>query len=329
MGHTSIWYDFKQRVLHSDNTLYHLISINVFVFIAIGLLNVIFSIAQGAEASSVSIISWVYDYLALPPQLDQFILQPWSLVTYMFLHSYQHFFHIIFNMLILYWFGRIFQEFLGNRKLLVTYLLGGISGGILFLLASQLEFYQAFASTSGMVGASAGVLAVLVAAATLVPDYEIRLIFFGSVKIKYVALFLVLLDLLSLTGSNSGGHLAHIGGAIWGMVYVRQLQAGTDMGNWLDKLLLNIKEAFTPQEKSPLKARKGGSKKSSSYTYGGAKTATQSSQGRKSSTKQPKANSEVSQEEIDHILDKIAQSGYDSLSSREKEILFRASSGDQ
>lgn len=330
---TSIWDDFKSRVLQSDNTLYHIIALNVFIFVAIGLLNVFFSLfATPTGDGNLSITYYIYRYLGLNPDLGTFITRPWSLFTYMFVHSFSDFFHIIFNMLILYWFGRIFQEFLGNRKLLVTYLLGGLSGGLLYLMMFQLPYFQPMVNHGTfLVGASAGVLAVLVAAATLVPDYEIRLIFFGSVKIKYVALFLVLMDLLMITGSNGGGHIAHLGGAIWGMVYIKQLQAGSDLGDWLDRALLSVKEVFTPSERSNLKARKGGggAKKQTSHSYtSSTKTtgASTKSQGAKPGKSRP---DEVSQDEVDQILDKIAQSGYESLSSREKEILFRASSNDR
>ena len=330
MNQTSIWEDFKTWVLRSDNTLYHLIALNVFIFVALGLLNVLVSLFIGPLGESgLSITYYVYKYLGLSFDLGTFITRPWSLVTYMFIHSFSDLFHLIFNMLILYWFGRIFQEFLGNRKLLVTYLIGGLSGGLLYMALFQLPGLQGFVSqNSTLVGASAGVLAVLVAAATLVPEYEMRLIFFGSVKIKYIALFLVLMDLLMLTSGNTGGHIAHLGGAIWGMVYIKQLQAGNDMGDWLDKALLSVKQAFKPSSDSNLKAHKGG-KRQTSYSFTqGTKTRQQSSTKTSNSRSAASKKDQISQDEVDQILDKIAQSGYESLSSREKEILFRAS-GDE
>jgi membrane associated rhomboid family serine protease len=226
--------------------------------------------------------------------IGRFLMHPWGIITYQFIHG--GILHLLFNMLWLYWMGGIFREFLGSRKLLSVYLLGGMAGGVLFMLAYQ--FIPAFNSVSeyGMViGASGSVLAITVAAATLVPDYTIGLLFFGQVKIKYLAVAAVILDLLSMAGPNAGGHIAHLGGALFGFIYIRQLRQGRNTGAWLDRLTAFIEQLF--QKKKPAMR----------VVH------------RQKNTDQP------DQETIDRILDKIGRSGYDSLTSREKEILLKAS----
>lgn len=299
----SILDEFKYKVLRSDNTLLHLIFINVMVFVVLGLVNVIMLLAGGSYEMYVA---YIQRWLALPSDLWTLATRPWTFITYQFMHSMTNWFHLIFNMLVLYWFGRIFQEYLGNQKLLATYLLGGLAGGVIFLLAyNVLPVFTDALPYTNLIGASASVLAILVGAATLLPDYSIRLLLIGNVRLKYIALVLVVIDLLSLAGSNSGGHFAHLGGAIWGFVYIKQLQAGNDLGRWLTVLLQRIKGLFSRDSSFKVHRSKGSSKPREQKKKSGP--------------------DDVSQERIDEILDKISTSGYDSLTEREKEILFRAS----
>jgi len=199
-------------------------------------------------------------------------------------------------MLWLYWFGQIFEEYLGNNRTLGLYFMGGIAGAILFILSyNTLPFFthQNAAYFSTLAGASAGVMAIMIATATLLPNYAISLIFIGPVKLKWLALFFVILDFLGIAGSNAGGELSHLGGALMGFVYIKQLQRGHD---WVG----TIANLFKPKPK--LKVVSKNTSKSS--------------------------NDLPRQEDIDLILDKISKSGYDSLSKQEKEILFRASNNE-
>ncbi|RYD82275.1 MAG: rhomboid family intramembrane serine protease, partial [Sphingobacteriales bacterium] len=231
-----------------------------------------------------------------------FIVRFWTFFTYQFLHA--GFFHLFSNMLIFLFAGRIFREFLGDAKLLATYIIGGVCGGLMFILAMQI-FPLFRESTPVLVGASASVMAVLVATGTLLPNYNIRMLFIGDVKLIYIVVFLALIDILSLASSNAGGHFAHLGGAIWGFTYIRALNNGSDLAKWFTTSLNWSTDQFRHKPKPNVKVR-----------YSTDKVVT--------TAPQPK-RSRVSQEEVDSILDKIAQSGYDSLNQHEKDVLFRAS----
>lgn len=293
----SIWNDFKYNVIQNGNTLTYLILINVIVFVLINLLKVILVLMQ----VNVGLYNAIWSLLAISAYPTEVLTKPWTIFTYMFVHS--GFFHIFFNMLIFYWFGRIFREFLGDKKLLSTFMVGGLAGAAVFLIAYQIiPLLINSKPMLGMVGASAGVLAVLVAIATLLPDYTMHLLFFGGVKLKYIALVLVIIDLLSLAGSNAGGHFAHIGGALYGFIYIKQLNKGNDIGKWFTDAWDGVVNFFK--------------------SIGKKRSASNFRVHRSDTVSRPK---NVNQNEIDRILDKIAESGYDSLSEDEKDTLFKAS----
>jgi hypothetical protein len=202
-------------------------------------------------------------------------------------------------MLVLYWTGRIFSEFLGGVKLVSVYLLGGLTGGLLYVGAYNLfPVFSNSVSVSQLIGASAGVFAVLVGVATLVPDYAVNLILFGPVRMKFIALFLVIMYLVSIPLDNAGGNISHLGGALIGFVYIKALRSGTNIGSWIDKISMTVVSLI--KRRTTLRVVKGGR---------------QEKQGK----------SAPRQEIIDAILDKISKSGYSSLSKEEKETLFRAS----
>lgn len=294
--HHTLWDDFKFKVLHSGNALNRLIAINVAISFIFGLIWVVFALFT----LNIHLLDSVKSWLSFPASAVSFLFKPWSLITYQFMH--QGFFHLLFNMLVLLMAGRIFREFLGDRKLVVVYLMGGIAGAVLFMAA--FTFLPLFASSrqANLIGASASVLAVLAAAGTLVPHYRVSLILLGSVKLMYIVMALVAIDLLSLAGNNAGGHFAHMGGALWGFIYIRALQRGRNTGSWLEQLL--EKTSRTKPPKSSVKLR---------YYNERGRTYT---------------TNKISQNEVDQILDKISRSGYDSLSDHEKEILLRASKED-
>ena len=225
-----------------NNAITRIIFLNVFVFLFFSILSVLsFLLNQ-------PLFSAFVNYLVLPSNLSKLMFQPWSIFTYMFLHD--GFMHILFNMLWLYWVGSLLQEYLGNTKTYEAYFLGGVSGGLLYLLAyNLLPVFSANVSYSFALGASAGVLAVVCAAATLLPDYNFQLLFFGNVKLKYIALMSVLLDLISIPQGNAGGHIAHLGGALFGYIFIKLIYANNNISYRLDALFDGILNLFKPKSK--------------------------------------------------------------------------------
>jgi rhomboid family protein len=298
--------EFKNAFNRPDNGLIQIILINLVVYVVLIFLRVILTFSGGVDTYN-AFMQW----LMLPASVPEFLIKPWTLITYFFLH--ERFFHILFNMLFLYWFGRIIKEFLGGSKVVSLYVLGGIAGGIFYILIyNTIPFFSERIDSSMMLGASAGVFAVVVGAATFMPNYTMFLMFIGPVRIKYIALFYVVLAFAQSTGQNAGGELAHLGGAAMGFVYIKQLQQGTDWGKWIHWFLSFIKSFFSSQPKVKVTYRKSAKSKSAAF---GKSTSSTKSQGQGS----------ASQEEIDAILDKISQSGYESLSKEEKQKLFNAS----
>ena len=301
---TSIWYDMKSEFLRGNNIVYQIIAVNVAIYILVGVFRLFLFLFQGDSMIYESFIK----QLAVPADFKSLIFKPWTLLTYMFFH--QGLFHILFNMLWLYWFGRIFREYLGNNKVLPVYILGGLAGAILYILAFNLfPVFSETLSISYALGASAGVLAVVIAAATLLPNYAIHLLFFGAVKLKYIAIVSVAIDILSIPSGNAGGHIAHLGGAIFGFVFIKQLQKGNDWSIGFNRFSDKVIAFFKSDGRQKVKA-------------------TQTKQSRSAKGKKTKDKGSDYQKKIDVILDKISQSGYDSLTKEEKEFLFKASKED-
>ena len=302
----SILDDFKNAWRKPNNGLSQLIIINITVFVTLGILAVI-STLSGLDG----VFTFAFKQFTIPAPIGEFITRPWTIITYAFAHSFRNLWHIIMNMLVLYWFGRVFVEFLGSQKLINVYVMGAIAGGVTYLLAYNLiPFYsERINMFDGMIGASAAVYAVTVATATYWPNYKFHLLFIGPVKIAYIAAFVIFTSLLGTVGSNAGGNLAHLGGALVGFIYAKQLSKGIEIGTWVFKAMEYIKSFFVHKPKIKVSHRQ---KRSSS-----AKS--------KSSSGSGKANAAFNQAEIDKILDKISERGYDSLSKEEKEKLFNAS----
>ncbi|MDT7829971.1 rhomboid family intramembrane serine protease [Pricia sp. S334] len=277
-----------------------LIAINVVVFIVMGLVSAL--IGPNIE-----------NWFALPQDFFEFLVQPWSLVTYSFLHA--GFFHILWNMYILYIAGRILLNLFDGKRFLNIYFLGVILGGLLFLLSYNI-FPALIGQRTALVGASAGVMAVLIFICTYIPNQEVRIIFF-NVKLWQVGLFVVLMDLIQIPlGGNVGGHLAHLGGAFLGYVYARQLFKGIDIGEGFSKFTDSFADLFKKSTVSGGEQRKKAPMKT---VYRKQKTAS-----RARST----GNKDDHQQKIDAILDKISKSGYESLSKAEKDYLFKAGKED-
>lgn len=295
------------RFFRSNAVLPRLIVINALIWLGIGIMRVFAFLLDVPDAS---LTNTVVDYLALPANLDNLIARPWTMVTYMFLHL--DFFHILFNMLWLFWFGKIFLEFLKARQLMWIYLLGGLSGGILYVV-----FYNVFPvfekslDLSVALGASASVMAIVTAISVYVPGYTINMLFIGRVKIFYIALFLFVLDFFMIRGDNAGGHIAHIGGAIFGFSYILISRKGMNF-----KYVLNlkfIKNIF----------RGKNSRMRVEYKSG------EPFNGRPLSDEEYNLIKAEHQRKIDIILDKISKSGYESLTSAEKDLLFKSSNSNR
>ena len=304
MNKTTIFDEIKSVFSQKNNIVKQLIAINVGVFVVVNLIGV-FLMLFNVVSSNV-----LLDYVQLPASLNRLLYRFWTPLTYQFLHV--GFFHILFNMLWLFWLGNILQEYLGSKRVLAIYLYGGFAGAFFYILAYNVfPLFDPFVATSSAMGASAGVLAVIVGTATLLPDYSIRMLIIGEVRLKYLALAIVLLDLLSAAGSNAGGHFAHLGGALFGFVFVKQLQSGNDWSVGINNFLEAMRNAFTANPSTkPKKTTQNLKRNTPSPT--------------------PKANQTgaPSQTEVDKILDKISAKGYESLSKEEKEILFKASKTD-
>ena len=293
--------EFKMAWKKPDNGLIQIILINGIVFILINVIRVFTNISGNQE-----MYNWILEQIALPSDISAFLVKPWTIITYFFTH--EGFFHILFNMLFFYWFGRIIYEFLGNNKLINLYVMGGLIGGLFYILIYNLiPFYQTRVQSSILLGASAGVFAVVVGAATFMPNYTFFLLFLGPIKIKYIAIFYVLLSFFQIDGSNAGGDLSHLGGALIGFLYIQQLKKGNDFGQPIVSLIQFIKSLFVRKPKIKVSYK-------SPRTDKKAK-----GQGKSESSKS------VQQDEIDVILDKISEGGYESLSKEEKEKLFNAS----
>ena len=303
----SVLDDFKNAWHKPNNGLAQLIIINVGVFVTLGILAVV-STLSGTE----KIFDIAYKQFTIPAPINEFITRPWTIITYAFAHSFSNLWHIIMNMLVLYWFGRVFVDFLGSQRLINLYILGAIAGGLTYLLVYNLvPFYSNRINMfDGMVGASAAVYAITVATATYWPNHRFYLLFFGPVKISYIAAFVVFISILGSIGPNAGGNLAHLGGTLIGYIYARQLSKGNELGKWVFKTMQFIKSFFVKSPNIKVSHRQ---KKSKSSSFSSSKTTTK------------KSKSDVDQAEIDKILDKISERGYDSLTKEEKEKLFNAS----
>ncbi len=278
-----------------------LIIINAVIFIVLGII-MVFSTILGFE----SVFAIIHKQFQIPAAFQSFLGRPWTILTYSFAHDLSGIIHILFNMITLYWFGRLFVEYLGSDKLIALYILGAIAGAIVYLLSYNLvPFFQnqMIGHEIVMVGASASINAIVVAAATLLPDYTFFLLLFGPVRIKYIAAIIVFLSFLGTVGGNAGGNLAHLGGALMGFIYIKQLQAGVNWGSWVTSTIDSFKNLFKPRAKVKVSYRKTEARQKSS------------------DLKTKKA----SQEEIDAILDKISDHGYEKLTKEEKEKLFNAS----
>lgn len=289
--------DLKNNYKRGDISIQY-IYINIGIYVLVSLVSVVWMLFNWG------IPAWIHCF-QLPAWFPSFIKQPWSLFTYMFLHA--GVLHLLFNMLWLYWFGRMFLSLFSARHFRGLYILGGICGGLLYMLAYNVfPYFQSYLYGSVLVGASASVLAIVVATAYRIPEFQVNFMFIGAVRLKYVALFVVLMDLLFVTSGNGGGHIAHLGGALAGWWFAWSLNKGHDITKWINSSidwLFRIFDAKKTVKKPKMKVNKGG--RAQDYDYN--------------------AQKKRQSEEVDRILDKLKKSGYGSLTTEEKKRLFDAS----
>jgi membrane associated rhomboid family serine protease len=296
--------DVKREFAKSENALVKIILVNVAVFLVLLLLKIILTLSQSSN-----VYAAVINTLQLPAATNELIYKPWTLITYFFTHD--DIFHILFNMLFLYWFGKLVDEYLGAKRVIALYMLGGIAGGLIYIvLYNALPYFQAHLEGSRMLGASAAAFSVAVGASTLLPNYTFNLIFLGPIRIKFIALFYIILSLAQTVGPNAGGNLAHLGGALVGYVFIKMLQSGTDLGKPLYAVMNGWSRLFRKRPSMQVTYRERQVYRSTSVY---------------SSTSSSGTIEMPDQMEIDSILDKISKSGYESLTREEKQKLFKAS----
>jgi len=288
--------EIKSTFRHGTS-LTRLIILNSAVFLIISIIGIISFLLAKPEISDYTI-----RMLSVPSSLKTLLLKPWSLITYMFTHK--DLLHIAVNLLWLYWFGKIFLEYFDQKKLVAVYLLGGVTGAVMYVVSYNI--FPAFSSFAGssipLLGASAAVMAVVVAIAAYVPNYTVLLFLFGRVKIKHIALIIFILTSLVDFSANSGGKLAHIGGALFGYIYTVYYRKGKDLGKWLNRIIDVIVSLAKPRRKLKVTYSR---KVTDDYEYNRMKAERQN--------------------RINQILDKISKGGYDSLTREEKDFLFRES----
>ena len=272
------------KTIKNNNYLNNIIYINIMVFIIINFYYVLIFLFK-TETKLIF-------YLGLSANLDLLLQKPWSILTYMFVH--EDLLHLIINLCWLYFGGKIFINYLNSRDLLSTYIMGGLSGAAIYMISFNIfPVFEVVKMNSLAIGASASVLAVLFASATYTPNFPINIFFSKSIKLKHIAMLAIMIDILSIPEGNSGGHIAHIGGALYGFLYVYLKKYNINSNYLIDNILFFLKRRNNQFIYS---------KKENDYEYNYRK--------------------KNEQKRIDSILDKVSQSGYDSLSKEEKDALF-------
>lgn len=290
-----------KREYRMGNMVTRLVIVNVAAFLGINLLRLILWIAHAGQVHPLYYQIRRFLTLSSDPWFD--LTHPWVLFTAMFLH--EGFFHLLWNMLFLFWFGRIVGDLIGNHRILPIYLLGGLFGGLIFILSAQVLGYGRAGEVHAL-GASGAVMAIVLSSAMIAPDYRIHLILIGEVRLKYLVAVLVVLDLIGLAGNvNTGGHFAHLGGAFFGYFFVILLREGVDLSAPVNRITDFLEGLFIRRRPRPRIVYRG-----------------QPSAGRK-----PEPGAENHQARLDAILEKIKHKGLESLSAEEKAFLQNQSRG--
>ena len=291
------------------NALTMLIAVNLIVFVLIALIKMIYFFAYGAKDGLPMFDQQVMTYLTLPAHLPTFITRPWTLLTHFILH--EGVWHVVANMIWLWGFGHLLQSLAGNNKIIPIFIYGALGGAVMYIISFNLipglkdQLLQAKA-----LGASAGVMAIAIATTVIAPNYRIFPMINGGIPLWVITMIFVIIDLATIPYSNTGGHIAHLAGAGMGFLYVTQLRKGNDWGRWINNFFDWCNNLFNPD-----KPKRGKTVKSQYYYKANVPPYT-------------KTATNVTQQRIDDILDKINQKGYQSLTQEEKDILSRASKDD-
>lgn len=292
-----IWNGIKTS-FHKGTSLTRLIYINIGIFLALKILNVLLLLTgQGFD-----FYNTLLEFVGIPADPELLLYRPWTLFTYMFTQF--NFLHLLFNMLWLYWFGGFFLNYFSERKLTGVYLLGGLSGALLYILAYNIfPFFEATRYNSWAIGASASVMAIVFAVCTYVPQQKVYIFLIGSVKLVHLALFTAIIDIISIPSGNAGGHIAHLGGALFGYLFIRGVKKNRDITSGIISFLEKTRHLFSAKRKMHVKYKKNvanmNDREYNDY----------------------KKNRD---DRINQILDKISRAGYESLTKEEKEILFKS-----
>lgn len=288
--------DEIKQSFNKGNYLTRLIYINAGVFLVVKLLSVIFTLLGISNI-------WI-SYLELPAFLQTLLKQPWSIITYMFMHH--DFIHLIFNLLTLYWFGKMFIGYFSQKQLVGLYFLGGIGGALFYMLAYN--FVPSLSShlfLSYLIGASASVMAIIFALVRYIPDEEVHLALIGPVKLKYLGIAMLVLDVIGTTSINAGGSIAHIGGAVTGYFFAQLIiNSGKDITEPINRVIGWVNDLFKQNKKPKFTVHRNTSKTDEEWNM------------------ENKNRKRENNEEIDRILEKIKKSGYANLSDEEKKRLF-------
>ena len=282
-----------KKFFKTNDALTGLIVVNVAVFVLYHVVLIFYSLF--AARHHFPLDRW----LAVPSNIEDLIVRPWTILTYMFFH--QEIWHILFNMLWLYWFGNIFRTYFSGRQLVNVYILGGFAGALLYVLCYNIfPLFSAVKHFALLLGASGGVLAVVMAISCYVPGYTINLLFFGRVKLIVIALVTIVIDIFSISANdNPGGHIAHLGGAFLGYLFAVNIQVKKDITAWFGRFYTRLGNIFKPRPKLKVAYKRP---PTDDREYNRLK--------------------HENQKEIDRILDKISKGGYETLTRQEKETLF-------
>ncbi len=294
-------FDAIKRFFRESGMLAKIMAINVIVFLLIVTSEILSNLLHvpGLNVSGTKMPLLLY-WLSAPSAPLDLLLRPWTWITHMFVH--QKLGHIFGNLLMLYMIGRIFCDMLNDRRFLATYIFGGLAGLVFYAIGYNI-FPGLYQNSALAWGASAAVMAVVVATATKLPNYEIYLFGIIRIQLKWIGIIYVIVDYVALTGSdNLGGHLAHLGGALYGFLYATQLTKGNDWAEVMNKIVASVSSIFAPRKNVHVVHRSNGPVNKGPV----------------------KPSKSEKQQIVDSILDKISRSGYDSLSKEEKEMLLKA-----
>lgn len=287
----NIFSSLKQN-FNSGSSVIRLIYINIGIFVVFYLFQLILTLFDIP-------LFQLSSFISVPSNLQQLLVKPWTLISYMFFH--ENFFHILFNMFALYWFGKLFLIYFNEKQLTALYVIGGLAGAAVFILSFNIfPFFIHHFPQTVLLGASGSIMAIITAVAFQVPDLEMQMMFIGRIKLKWIAVFFILTSFFGITSNNAGGELAHLGGALTGYLFVVSLHKGKDFTKGLNRFIDVIYSLFGRKKLRVVKNQKG--KKMTDADFNRQKAR--------------------NMEEIDRILDKIKKSGYDSLSNDEKRKLF-------